>query len=92
MEPLKLPANQNLEENTQNVTNLAKKFLDAIVNSIDSCPKEFREICAFLKKIVSKKFPGHENIAIGGFLFLRFFCKFSKDLNSLKNILCFNMI
>ena len=35
--------------------------------------REIRKICITIKKQVSAKFPGHEDIAMGAFLFLRFF-------------------
>lgn len=63
-----------------------QKCITQITRSAQNCPtypppclqsvifiREIREICRFLKSTISERFSGHENIAIGSFLFLRFF-------------------
>ena len=47
------------------------------VNKYLSCieiSREIRELCAMFKSVVSKKFPNQWHSAVGGFLFLRYFC------------------
>ena len=60
--------------NRKNVINVCEKFLSDIRSTIQQCPAPLREICRFLKQIVSEKFPGSEHTAIAGFIFLRFLC------------------
>jgi hypothetical protein len=74
LDPQKLPPGQDRETNIKNVTKAADDFLKAITASVDSCPLPFREICNYLKTEVSKRFPGAEHSAIGGFIYLRFLC------------------
>lgn len=39
LEPSQLTPNENLETNIQNVMSLSKQFLDAIIKSLNFCPK-----------------------------------------------------
>lgn len=74
IDPVRVPKGQNLETNIENVKRAAQLILNCIINSIDSCPSQFREICFHLKQTIANKFPGSEYIGIAGFLFLRFLC------------------
>eukprot|EP00004_Rigifila_ramosa_P022364 TRINITY_DN609_c2_g2_i1.p1 TRINITY_DN609_c2_g2~~TRINITY_DN609_c2_g2_i1.p1 ORF type:complete len:535 (+),score=134.29 TRINITY_DN609_c2_g2_i1:24-1607(+) len=62
-----------LEKNLQRVTELCKTFMDAIFRSVDICPPPIRHICWVLRTTVEAKFPESKHIAVGGFIFLRFF-------------------
>ena len=53
---------------------LSQQFLDAILDSIPNCPPPICDICRILTDSVQKKFPGYEQTAVCGFIFLRFFC------------------
>eukprot|EP00002_Diphylleia_rotans_P023208 TRINITY_DN4562_c0_g1_i5.p1 TRINITY_DN4562_c0_g1~~TRINITY_DN4562_c0_g1_i5.p1 ORF type:complete len:403 (-),score=62.37 TRINITY_DN4562_c0_g1_i5:823-2031(-) len=61
------------EENRVRLNALCQEFLDVILQSYDLCPKAIRSICFHLQKVVGEKFPESRSIAIGGFLFLRYF-------------------
>jgi len=74
VDPQKLPTGQDRLANIQNVAKGAEDFLRAVVASVDHCPVQFREVCAYLKQEVGKRFPGAEHSAIGGFIYLRFIC------------------
>lgn len=74
LDPQKLPAGQDRATNIENVTKAADDFLKAIEASVEHCPVQFREICAYLQQEVGKRFPGAEHAAIGGFIYLRFIC------------------
>lgn len=50
------------------------KLVDAIVNSEASLPKCFRFTCAEVLNVVTEKFEDAGLIAVGSFIFLRFFC------------------
>lgn len=50
------------------------KLVDSICNSADSMPKSFRYICAKIFDKVSAKVPDSGLVAVGSFIFLRFFC------------------
>jgi hypothetical protein len=65
--------------NILNLTNVCSSFLRRIFLSIESCPRFIRQLCAYLQKKTSEKFPENKQITenyspIGGLLFLRFFC------------------
>jgi len=74
IDPNKMDASENLEKNRAKLQNTCSKILRTIFDSIDDTPFEFRQICHWLQKFVSEKFPESAQLCIGGFLFLRFFC------------------
>jgi hypothetical protein len=60
-----------IERNQQRFLEIVREFLDAIFAGWEYLPSELRDICASLKTNVEPRFPGHKDVAIGGFLFLR---------------------
>ncbi|AET40083.1 RasGAP domain-containing protein Ecym_5324 [Eremothecium cymbalariae DBVPG len=50
------------------------KLVDSIVNSVEDFPPEFFAICQAIYTSVKAKFPDSAEIAVGSFIFLRFFC------------------
>lgn len=66
---------------------MCQKFITQITRSTPNSPwflkifsrlffnlrREIRKICLVIKQEVAKKYPGYEQIAIGAFIFLRFF-------------------
>ena len=65
---------ENPSANHENLKNLAKLFLDLILNNEFLIPKSVRAECAVVSSIVKNKFPGTERMAVGGFIFLRILC------------------
>lgn len=51
-----------------------RKLVDNVVNSMSWVPDSFKFICFEIQKCVSRKFDDASLIAVGSFLFLRFFC------------------
>ncbi|SCV00612.1 LAME_0G10902g1_1 [Lachancea meyersii CBS 8951] len=49
-------------------------LIDSIVNSVSFFPPQFFLICQSIYLSVKEKFPGYETVAVGSFVFLRFFC------------------
>eukprot|EP01102_Stenamoeba_stenopodia_P013588 TRINITY_DN4434_c0_g1_i2.p1 TRINITY_DN4434_c0_g1~~TRINITY_DN4434_c0_g1_i2.p1 ORF type:complete len:1185 (-),score=326.97 TRINITY_DN4434_c0_g1_i2:1010-4282(-) len=74
LDTTKITPSDDLAKNTKNVLDVSKRFLDDIKKSLAICPKPFREICNFMRKVVEERFPDCAHTAIGGFMFLRFFC------------------
>lgn len=66
------------EEHSLESISLFKKYMvmvvDAITTSIDDFPPEFFVLCQEIHSSVSERFPDYAKIAVGSFLFLRFFC------------------
>ena len=60
--------------NMQKVMDVSREILESIFSSVSNCPVAMCDICSYLADAVSKKFPGHEQTAVCGFIFLRFFC------------------
>ncbi|RLV85823.1 Inhibitory regulator protein IRA2 [Meyerozyma sp. JA9] len=50
------------------------KLVEAIVNSIDRAPKSFFFICSAIYQSVESRFEASALVAVGSFIFLRFFC------------------
>lgn len=50
------------------------RLVDLIVNSVDSMPDSFKYICSQIYKRVCEKVPDSGLVAVGSFIFLRFFC------------------
>jgi GTPase-activator protein for Ras-like GTPase/Bacterial Ig domain/Concanavalin A-like lectin/glucanases superfamily len=65
-----------LDANWERLMDTTQRFFEAIVDSLDACPAQFRVLCAYLHAEVTDHFPDYHNVHtfIGGFLFLRFFC------------------
>ncbi|KAJ1971448.1 Ras GTPase activating protein ira2, partial [Dimargaris xerosporica] len=74
LDPTKAPIDTDASRNAANLRELCQAFLDAITQSSHLVPREFREFCHFLVQAVSARFPGAQTTAVGGFIFLRFFC------------------
>eukprot|EP00297_Palpitomonas_bilix_P001756 CAMPEP_0113886398 /NCGR_PEP_ID=MMETSP0780_2-20120614/11528_1 /TAXON_ID=652834 /ORGANISM="Palpitomonas bilix" /LENGTH=999 /DNA_ID=CAMNT_0000874599 /DNA_START=5 /DNA_END=3004 /DNA_ORIENTATION=- /assembly_acc=CAM_ASM_000599 len=75
VDPARLSSSK--QDPTANVAVLEQataSFLDAILSSIEYCPKEFRKICNFMSSCVAQRFPNSKVKCVGGFIFLRFFC------------------
>ncbi|CAB3983050.1 neurofibromin isoform X4 [Paramuricea clavata] len=72
LDPSRLEEGENLEENTQNVINLAEKFLNRFFASLDDFPSALKLLCYCLKKVVSQRFRQHKAEAVGSAIFLRF--------------------
>ncbi|CAO3616009.1 unnamed protein product [Cunninghamella blakesleeana] len=63
-----------IEINKKNIISATNLILDAICNSINKAPIEFRFVCNFAKKTTKGFFPESIYKAVSSFLFLRFFC------------------
>ncbi|CCH61653.1 hypothetical protein TBLA_0F01100 [Henningerozyma blattae CBS 6284] len=50
------------------------KLIDSISDSVSDFPDEFFAICQTIYRAVRQKFPEYAYVAVGSFLFLRFFC------------------
>eukprot|EP00002_Diphylleia_rotans_P039100 TRINITY_DN8990_c0_g1_i3.p1 TRINITY_DN8990_c0_g1~~TRINITY_DN8990_c0_g1_i3.p1 ORF type:complete len:866 (+),score=176.29 TRINITY_DN8990_c0_g1_i3:123-2720(+) len=74
VDPFKLKDKGQIDVNMRELNMWAQAILDSIVCSISECPSPFRVICQHLKAEVNKRFPEKKYIAIGSFIFLRFFC------------------
>lgn len=81
-----MKGNENVVANSAHLTLITDNLLKRIFAAIDQCPRhrvavfqltyhrEIRELCALIKNEVQLKFQDHWLKAVGGFLFLRFFC------------------
>ncbi|KAI9597754.1 hypothetical protein BDF19DRAFT_434347 [Syncephalis fuscata] len=74
LDPSKLPPGTDTKRNLVNLREMSQRFLDVIVTSTDKMPRQLREICHFLSSVVNERFPKAKLTAVGGFIFLRFFC------------------
>jgi len=61
------------DSNIENLKNACQGFVDVITNS-QGIPSCFIDLCTFIAEIVEDKFHGSHLQAVGGFIFLRFFC------------------
>lgn len=61
-------------ENADVFMTYLKKLVDAICDSVDQVPGSFEFICAEIYKCVKVKFEDAALVAVGSFIFLRFFC------------------
>ena len=74
LDPAKIPEGEDIEQNQKNVLDISQNFLRDIKASIPQCPPAIREICKFLREIVTEKFPAAADTVIAGFVFLRYIC------------------
>jgi len=61
-------------KNMNNLIAACQNILQIILSSIDLCPVPFRIVANHMHQESNKQFPNLQQIAVGGFLFLRFFC------------------
>jgi hypothetical protein len=62
------------QQSIDNLKQVAARFLEAILASIDVCPVPFRVMANHLQAEVVKRFPDSKYQSVAGFIFLRFFC------------------
>ncbi|KAJ3039290.1 Ras GTPase activating protein ira2 [Rhizophlyctis rosea] len=74
VDPVKLSPHDDPEVNMRNLKLVAQAFLDSILGNVGHVPKPLRDACCLISRVVGSKFPGARMTAVGGFLFLRFFC------------------
>ncbi|KNC98340.1 uncharacterized protein SPPG_06732, partial [Spizellomyces punctatus DAOM BR117] len=75
VDPVKLSPTDNQETNLRNLKIVAQGILDSIVGPGPArFPRPLREACAIVWRLVGSRFPDARVTAVGGFLFLRFFC------------------
>ena len=74
VDPVKLSPHDDPELNLRNLKMVAQAFLDSILGNVTHVPKPLRDACCLISRVVGSKFPGARMTAVGGFLFLRFFC------------------
>lgn len=67
------------------------KLVDGIVNSTIWVPDSFKYICAEIYKFVKAKFEDAAVVAIGSFIFLRFFCPAIVSPESFFDLSCTNV-
>ncbi|KAG8232721.1 hypothetical protein J437_LFUL013314, partial [Ladona fulva] len=75
VDPARLDATDDIEENRRNLMFLTQKVFDAIISSAEKFPPQLRSMCHCLYQVLSKRFPQipQSNIgAVGTVIFLRF--------------------
>eukprot|EP01113_Clastostelium_recurvatum_P009144 TRINITY_DN1436_c0_g1_i2.p1 TRINITY_DN1436_c0_g1~~TRINITY_DN1436_c0_g1_i2.p1 ORF type:complete len:2696 (+),score=879.69 TRINITY_DN1436_c0_g1_i2:238-8325(+) len=74
LDPTRVGPNHDMATATVNVKRTIQIFMDAIVKAATILPTPFREVSNCIHRMVAEKFPGHERIAVGGIMFLRYMC------------------
>jgi GTPase-activator protein for Ras-like GTPase/Concanavalin A-like lectin/glucanases superfamily/Bacterial cadherin-like domain/Bacterial Ig domain len=74
VDPRKLKGGDSRKANMKLLLLACQNFVDWIVTSTGNAPIQFRILSHHLFFEVGKRFPGSKHTAVGGFLFLRFFC------------------
>mmetsp|Transcript_6443 Transcript_6443/g.19522 ORF Transcript_6443/g.19522 Transcript_6443/m.19522 type:complete len:1618 (-) Transcript_6443:166-5019(-) len=74
LDPNKVTEGDNHVQNIENVRRITDDFLSAILDSAEQCPSAMRQLCIHLDSEVGKKFSENRKSAVGGYIFLRFFC------------------
>lgn len=73
LDPEKLGDTSDENLNTLLLQLMCQKFVTQISKSAPHLPDDLKAICRVIHSSVAEKFPGRENVALGAFLFLRFF-------------------
>ncbi|KAI1178220.1 hypothetical protein F4777DRAFT_586841 [Nemania sp. FL0916] len=74
LDPSRLSSPDELTRNVVQIRIVAQVFIDDIVESTINMPPSFRKICHIISSNVKARFPESRYVAVGSFLFLRFFC------------------
>lgn len=62
------------QQNLKNFMHYLTKLVNVIINSFDNIPLEFKFVCKKISEAVDEKFANSRLIAVGSFIFLRYFC------------------
>lgn len=68
------PDDPDAQQNLTNFMYFLNKLVNVIISSKSSVPIEFRYVCKRISEAVDQKFANSRLIAVGSFIFLRFFC------------------
>lgn len=74
MDPSRLTPTDDAVLNSKNLQAAAQAFIDAIITNVEGVPIVIRQVCAHISYLVGLRFPEARVTAVGGFVFLRFFC------------------
>jgi hypothetical protein len=74
IDPNRATPQMNLKQNLLDLEALTQKFFDSIVTSATSVPPEFMRLCNRICNRAAERFPDSEDLAVAGFIFLRFLC------------------
>ena len=74
LDPIRTTAPDELQRNAVQLRYISKIFIDDICKSTDKVPVTFRRICDIIASVVTTRFPDAKYVAVGAFIFLRFFC------------------
>jgi hypothetical protein len=66
VDPVKLPAGENIDDNMARLLSTSQKILDTIVRSAPEFPLPLRVLSSHLMREVGKKFPGSRLSSVGG--------------------------
>ncbi|KAH8816296.1 hypothetical protein F5884DRAFT_217036 [Xylogone sp. PMI_703] len=74
LDPARITSAEELRKNAHQLQFVTKIFIDDICHSAAHIPVSFRKICNIISTTVTERFPEARFTAVGGFIFLRFFC------------------
>lgn len=74
VDPLRLKGEEVLTDNIKRLNQVANKFLDCFVVSVDEIPLNMRKFFHLLRQLVQQRFPNSQLKAVGALFFLRFCC------------------
>ncbi|RFU34508.1 hypothetical protein B7463_g1822, partial [Scytalidium lignicola] len=74
LDPARITSAEELRKNALQLQFVTKIFIDDICHSAAHIPTSFRKICNIISTTVTERFPEARFTAVGGFIFLRFFC------------------
>lgn len=74
VDPSKAQPSDDINANMLTLKSSVKLFMDAILNGLESAPHIIKVLAAEIASAVERKFPDKVSQALGGYLFLRFFC------------------
>jgi GTPase-activator protein for Ras-like GTPase len=74
VDPKRLDADSNLDDNVENLRAAAAMFFSKIQRSVDQVPPCLRLVCKQLQEMAEQHYPNHVQQVVGGFFFLRVIC------------------
>lgn len=57
IDPNKVTGGEDIAANLAKIKSMSEELLNVIINSVDKCPYQFRQVCACLYDTIAKKFP-----------------------------------
>jgi hypothetical protein len=70
IDPNKVTGSEDVSANLAKIKTMSEELINVIINSVDKCPVQFRQVCNCLYDSIAKKFPEDPYNGIKNFMYV----------------------